>query len=65
MTTESDLRGSIATVEINGKRDNLEVLVTTKKPNLLLGLDWMKKLGITLDTGMTDSQINHIIEDRA
>ena len=51
-----------ATVEINGQRNNLEVLITTKK-NQLLGLDWMKKLGITLDTGRTGPRINHVTED--
>ena len=45
-----------ATVEINGQRNNLEILITTKKTNPLLGLDWMKKLGITLDTGRTGPQ---------
>ena len=34
---------TIASVEINGKRNNLEVLITTKKTNPLLGLDWMEK----------------------
>ena len=52
-----------ATVEINGQRNNLEILITTKKSNPLLGLDWMKKLGITLDTGRTGPQINHVTED--
>ena len=50
---------TIATVEINGKRNNLEILVPTKKTNPLLGLDWMEKLGITLDTGKTDPQTSH------
>ena len=52
-----------ATVEINGQRNNLEILITTKKSNPLLGLDWMKKLGITLDTGRTGPQVNHVTED--
>ena len=52
-----------ATVEINGKRNDLEILITTKKTNPLLGLDWMKKMGITLETGRTDPQINRIVED--
>ena len=47
-------------VEINGQQKNLEILITTKKTNPLLGLDWMGKLGITLDTG---PQINHVKED--
>ena len=52
-----------AMVEINGQQNNLEILITTKKTNPLLGLDWMGKLGITLDTGKTGPQINHVIED--
>ena len=52
-----------ASVEINGKRSDLELLITTKKTNPLLGLDWMEKLGITLDTGETGPQINQITED--
>ena len=54
---------TIASVEINGKRNDLEVLITTKKTNPLQGLEWMEKLGITLDTGKTGPQINHVIED--
>ena len=42
-----------AIVEIDGEWNDLEILVTTKKTNPLLGSDWMKKLGITLDTGKT------------
>ena len=38
-----------AMVNINGKQKHLEILVTTNKTNPLLGLDWMKKLGITLE----------------
>ena len=52
-----------ASVEINGKRSDLELLITTKKTNPLLGLDRMEKLGITLDTGETGPQINQITED--
>ena len=53
-----------AAVEINGKRNDLEVLITTKKTNPLQGLDWMEKLGITLDnTGETGPLINHVTED--
>ena len=49
-----------ARVEVNGTRTELELLVTTKKTNPLLGLDWMKKLGITLETGKTVPQIHQI-----
>ena len=52
-----------ATVEINGQRNNLEILITTKKTNPLSGLDWMKKLAITLDTGRTGPQIKQVTED--
>ena len=52
-----------AMVNINGKQKHLEILVTTKKTNPLLGLDWMKKLGKTLEKSNTDTQINSIRED--
>ena len=52
-----------AKVEINGTRKELELLVTTKKTDPLLGLDWMIKLGITLETGTTVPQIHQIKED--
>ena len=48
-----------ASVEINNKRNNLEILITTKKTNPLLGLDWIEKL----DTGNIGPQINNITED--
>ena len=51
---------TIASVEINRKRNNFEVLITTKKTNPLLGSDWM---GITLDTNKINPQVNHVIED--
>ena len=52
-----------ASVEINGERNNLEILITTKKTNPLLCLDWMEKLGITLDTGKIGPQTNNVTED--
>ena len=52
-----------ASEEINGKRNDLEVFIATKKTNPLLCLDWMEKLGRTLDTGETSPQINHVTED--
>ena len=52
-----------ARVEINGTRKELELLKTTKKSNPLLGLDWMKKLRKTLETGKTVPQVHHIKED--
>ena len=53
---------TMAKVEIDGKQKELEILVTTKRTNPLLGLDWMKKLGITLETGKTVPQIQQIKE---
>ena len=53
-----------AKVEINGTRKELELLITTKKTNLLLGLDWMKKLGIKLEAGQTVPQIHQIKKDQ-
>ena len=50
-------------MEINGVRKELEILVTTKKPNPLLGLDWMNKLRITLETGNTVPQVHQVKED--
>ena len=50
-------------VKINGKQKQLEILITTKKMNPLLGLDWMKILGITLGKSNTDKQIHSIRED--
>ena len=52
-----------ASVEINGKRNDLEILIITKKTNPLRGLDWMEILGITLDTVETGPQINQRTED--
>ena len=52
-----------ARVGINGTRKELGLLVTTKKTKPLLGLDWIKKLGITLETGKTVKQLHQINED--
>ena len=52
-----------ASVEINGERNHLEKLITTKKTNPLLGLNWLEKLGKTLDTGKIGPQINNVTED--
>ena len=43
---------TIASVEVNGKRNNLEVLITTKKINSLLGLDWMEKRNKPFNRGL-------------
>ena len=52
-----------ANVEVNGTRKELELLKTTKNTNPLLGLDWMEKLWITLETGKTVPQKHQIKED--
>ena len=52
-----------ASVKLYGKLKDHEVMITTKKTNPLLSLDWMNKLGITLDTGETGPQINQVTED--
>ena len=54
---------TMAKVEIDGKQKEPEILVTTKRTNPLLGLDWMKKLEITLEMGKTVPQIQQIKED--
>ena len=48
-----------ARLEINGIRQQLELLITTKNTHPLLGLDW-RKLGITLDSGKITTNINHV-----
>ena len=53
----------MAKVENDGKQKELEILVTAKRTNPLLGLDWMKMLGITLKTGKTVPQIQQNKED--
>ena len=56
-------RKTMAKVEIDGKQKEREILVTTKRTNTLHGIDWTKKLGITLETSMTVPQIQQIKED--
>ena len=54
---------TMANFKIDGKEKRLEVLEPTKNKYitvLLLGLDWMKKPGITLDTGRTQPKTNHV-----
>ena len=46
-------------IEIDGTERQLELLITTKQTHPLLGLDWMEKLGITLNTGNNVQTINH------
>ena len=54
---------TIAKVNANGKQNHLEILITTKKTNPLLGIDWMKELGKTLDKDNTEQRIKHVKED--
>ena len=54
---------TIANVEINGETKKLELLITTKKTNPLLGLDWMKHLGIKLEMEETNLKIQNVKED--
>ena len=51
-------------VSTDGKQKRIDFLITTKKPNRLLSLDWMKKLGMTQDTERTVPLINDPEEDR-
>ena len=52
-----------AKVETNGTGKKLEILVSTKKTNPLLGLEWMKKLGITLEPGKSVPEKHQVKED--
>ena len=51
---------------LNGReKKKLELLTTTKRTNALLGLDWMKHLGINLNIEKLDAKIQNIQEDPA
>ena len=49
-----------AKVETNGETKNLELLITTKRTNPLLGLEWMKHLGIKLETEKINLKLQNI-----
>ena len=51
---------STANVELDGTNRQLEILVTTRNTHPILGLDWMGKLGITLEVENSKTKINHI-----
>ena len=53
-------RKTMANIEIDGKVKQLELLITIKQTHPLLGLNWMKKLGITLKTEAPYQTVNHI-----
>ena len=49
-----------ANIELDGTEYPPEILITTKNKHLLLGLDWMGKLGITIESKKLNSNNNHI-----
>ena len=51
---------TVANIEIDGEVKQLELLITTKQTHPLLGLNWMKELGLTLKTETTHQSINNI-----
>ena len=57
-------RKTTAEVERNRTQRESEILVATKKTNPLLALDWMKRMGITLETGKTVLQIHQVQKDQ-
>ena len=52
-----------ANIEMDGEKRKLELLNTTIRTNPLLGLDWMKHLGIKLYIEKTNLQVQIIQED--
>ena len=53
----------MATIEMDGEKKKLELLITTKRTNPLLGLDWKEHLGINLNIAKPDAKIQNIQED--
>ena len=51
---------TLANIEIDGKSKQLELLITTKQTHPVLGLNWMKELGLTLKTENPHQSINNI-----
>ena len=51
---------TLANIEIDGISKQLELLITTKQTHPLLGLNWMKELGLTLKTETPHQSINNI-----
>ena len=54
---------TMANIEIDGEKKKLELQITTKRTNPLLGLDWMKHLGISVNIEKPNSKIQNIQED--
>ena len=50
---------TLANIEIDGK-SKLELLITTKQTHPMLGLNWMKELGLTLKTETSHQSINNL-----
>ena len=48
---------------MDGEKKKLELLITTKRTNSLLGLDWRKHLGIKLNIEKTNLQFQTFQED--
>ena len=51
---------TLTNIEIDGKSKQLELLITTKQTHPLLGLNWMKELGLTLKTETPHQSKNNI-----
>ena len=54
---------TMANIEIDGEKKKLELLITTKRTNPLLGLDWRKHLGISVNIEKPNTKIQNIQED--
>ena len=53
---------TLTKVVLDGKKLDLELLITRNKTNPLLGLDWMDKLEIKLEMGKAETK-KHLLED--
>ena len=53
----------MANIEIDGEKKKLELLITTKRTNPLLEVDWMKHLGININIEKPNPKIQNIQED--
>ena len=53
----------MAKVETNGETKHLELLITTKRTSPLIGSNWLKQLGIKLETEKTNLLIQNVEED--
>ena len=54
---------TLPNIEMDREKKKLELLITTKRRNSLLELDWMKHLGINLNIEIPNLQIQNIQED--